>query len=106
MITVQAALHMDYGKFDNSSDRDYNQLIQDCIKAYNYTYTGKNIDVLDFEFKIDNSFFRPITDTQATEDKHKAGVATEEQTAISQNDVSQITDGYLQQTNLQLQTEL
>ena len=85
---------MDYGKFDNSSDRDYNQLIQDCIKAYNYTYTGKNIDVLDFEFKIDNSFFRPITDTQATEDKHKAGVATEEQTAISQNDVSQITDGY------------
>lgn len=85
---------MDYGKFDNSSDRDYNQLIQDCIKAYNYTYTGKNIDVLDFEFKIDNSFFRPITDTQATEDKHKAGVATEEQTAISQNDVSQATDGY------------
>ena len=85
---------MDYGIFDSNNEQNYDELIQNCVKSYSYTYTGKNIDVLDFEFKIDNSFFRPMIDTQATEDKHKAGVASEEQTAISQNDVLQVTDGY------------
>tara|TARA_R110002074_G_scaffold387184_1_gene569216 strand:+ start:285 stop:3404 length:3120 start_codon:yes stop_codon:yes gene_type:complete len=80
---------MDYGIFDSNSEQNYDELIQNCVKSYSYAYTGKNIDVLDFEFKIDNSFFRPMIDTQATEDKHKAGVASEEQTAISQNNISQ-----------------
>jgi hypothetical protein len=34
----------------------YSALSGDCAKVYDYLYTGKNVDVLDFKLKFNNSF--------------------------------------------------
>jgi hypothetical protein len=42
--------------------------IENARKAYNYVYTGLNTDIIDFEFKIDNSFFKTIIDGENSMD--------------------------------------
>ena len=46
----------------NTSEQNYVELAGDCVKAYFYSYTGLNTDVLDLEFTIDNSFFKTLAD--------------------------------------------
>ena len=46
----------------NTAEQNYVNLAGDCVKAYFYSYTGLNTDVLDLEFKIDNSFFKTLAD--------------------------------------------
>lgn len=44
------------------------QLAKEALKVYNYIYTGKNVDVLDFELKFQNGFY-----TQLSADRNLAG---------------------------------
>ena len=37
--------------------------IKDVVKAYNYTYTGENLDVLNFEIKLNTAFFTAISNS-------------------------------------------
>lgn len=45
-------------------------------KKYMYSYTGMNTDIVDFNFTIDNSFYRPWTNIQVGEDSDVAGVTS------------------------------
>ena len=55
-------------------------LKKECAKEYNYIYTGKNKDVLDFEIKFNQSFIYPSTadraSSTATQTTGAAGTAT------------------------------
>ena len=35
----------------------YNKLKKEAVKEYNYIYTGKNVDVLSFDIKLESAFF-------------------------------------------------
>ena len=48
-----------------SSSRDYTANINAAKKGYYYSYTGLNTDIINFDFKIDNSFYKPWTDLQS-----------------------------------------
>lgn len=51
-----------------ASPTNYVPNIQNAQRAYNYVYTGLNTDIIDFEFKIENSFFKPIIDGESSMD--------------------------------------
>lgn len=57
-----------------SSANNYVPNINDCAKAYYYSYTGKNQDIIDFEFFVNTAFFRPLVNLQAGLDAHTAFV--------------------------------
>ena len=57
-----------------SAPQNYVPNINDCVKAYYYSYTGKNTDIIDFEFFVNTAFFKPITNLQAGLDSDTAGV--------------------------------
>lgn len=40
----------------NAKPKGYDVLYQKIVKEYQYIYTGKNVDVLNFEIKLENSF--------------------------------------------------
>jgi hypothetical protein len=40
----------------NAKPKGYDVLYQNIVKEYHYIYTGKNVDVLNFEIKLENSF--------------------------------------------------
>lgn len=41
-------------------DQNYTPKITDCVKSYQYLYTGLNMDIINFEFNIDNSFYKEV----------------------------------------------
>jgi hypothetical protein len=41
-------------------DQNYTPKITDCVKSYQYIYTGLNMDIINFEFNIDNSFYKEV----------------------------------------------
>lgn len=47
---------------------NYSQRALNLDKGYFYSYTGKNTDIIDFNFTIDNSFHKPWTNIQSGED--------------------------------------
>lgn len=40
----------------NAKPKGYDVLYKNACKSYNYIFTGKNVDVLNFEIKLENSF--------------------------------------------------
>lgn len=57
-------------------DQDYTPQVQNAVKSYYYTYTGLNSDIINFEFTIDNSFYKELANntTQARQDSmHGSG---------------------------------
>jgi len=57
-------------------DQDYTPQVQNAAKTYYYTYTGLNSDIINFEFNIDNSFYKELANqaTQTRQDSmHGAG---------------------------------
>lgn len=56
-------------------DQDYTPQVQNALKSYYYTYTGLNSDIINFEFNIDNSFYRELANqtTQTREDSMHGG---------------------------------
>jgi hypothetical protein len=62
----------------NQTPVGYDKLLKNIVKEFNYTYTGKNIDVLDFNININASFFAMMTadagrDTQDQKTSENAG---------------------------------
>lgn len=52
-------------RFDRvNAVQNYAPQIRDAVKAYYYSYTGLNQDIIDFEFNIDNSFYKPLMNMQ------------------------------------------
>lgn len=47
---------------------NYSQRALNLDKGYFYSYTGRNTDIIDFNFTIDNSFHKPWTNIQSGED--------------------------------------
>ena len=44
----------------NITASGYQQLVDEAVKEYNYIYTGKNVDVLDFKLTLNNNFGVPL----------------------------------------------
>lgn len=44
----------------NDPPPGYGELVAQAPKAYNYMYTGKNLDVLEFSIKFDNAFYKAV----------------------------------------------
>ncbi len=64
-------------------------LNKQCCKEYDYIYTGKNDDILDFDINFDVAFFTSITPFGGA---NKAGQKTKDQdTAIAKNDDTEKT---------------
>lgn len=59
---------------------NYTSNIADCKKAYYYSYTGKNSDIIDFEFTINNGFFDSFFNTEAGEDATTANIIKQSST--------------------------
>lgn len=47
-------------KMPNDPPAGYNQLVQEASKAYNYMYTGYNKDILEFDIRFENAFYKSI----------------------------------------------
>ncbi len=62
----------------NAPAPGFSQLKKQAAKAYNYIYTGKNIDILRFEFEIKNGFYTPFA---ADNFKKTSDVITSQQMA-------------------------
>lgn len=56
--------------------QDFQPQIVDCKKAYYYSYTGQNTDILDFEFTINTGYFRPLANIETSTDTVTANVTT------------------------------
>ena len=48
-------------KMPNDPPSGYNELVRQAAKAYNYMYTGLNKDILEFDIKFENAFYRSIS---------------------------------------------
>ena len=46
---------------NQSSSQSYSPQIKDAVKHYNYTYTGLNTDIIDFNFSINNAFYKEMS---------------------------------------------
>jgi len=44
----------------NLTTKGYQQLVDEAVKEYNYIYTGKNVDILDFKLTLNNNFGVPL----------------------------------------------
>jgi hypothetical protein len=49
-------IHSSLFSSPNATPKGYDQLINETVKHYNYIYTGKNVDVLDFKLSLANDF--------------------------------------------------
>lgn len=48
-------------KMPNDPPAGYNKLVREAAKAYNYMYTGLNKDILEFDIKFENAFYKSIS---------------------------------------------
>lgn len=46
---------------DRYQEMNYNRCIQDAVKGYNYTYTGENTDVINFDINIDYAWVQALS---------------------------------------------
>ena len=44
----------------SATPKGYQYLVDQTVKQYNYIYTGKNVDVLDFKLTLNNNFATPL----------------------------------------------
>ena len=76
------------------------KLKTEVVKEYNYIYTGKNIDLLRFEFEMSQAFFVPYAvdnftkggDTQAAQQSSSASTSTPQQASQSNPGIPQGSD--------------
>jgi len=57
---VPYKIHQSLFATPNITARGYQQLVDEAVKEYNYIYTGKNVDVLDFKLTLNNNFGVPL----------------------------------------------
>ena len=53
-------IHQSLFATPNITAKGYQQLVDEAVKEYNYIYTGKNVDVLDFKLTLNNNFGVPF----------------------------------------------
>lgn len=51
-------VNMSFFQMPNDPPPGYDELTKQAVKAYNYIYTGRNNDILEFRLNFDNAFFR------------------------------------------------
>lgn len=51
---------------DRYQEMNYNRCIQDAVKGYNYTYTGENTDVINFDINIDYAWVQALSSRQGS----------------------------------------
>jgi len=58
-------------------DQDYSPKISKALKTYYYTYTGLNMDIINFEFNIDNAFYKELSrrSSQSRQDNMQGGAS-------------------------------
>ena len=61
----------------NDPPPGYNALVKQAAKAYHYMYTGQNKDILDFEIKLDNTFYNAISKIGGKENNDIASKGTD-----------------------------
>lgn len=70
-----------YSIFESpNAEQDYTANINNVSKMYNYSYTGLNTDVVNFEFSLNASYYKPIVNLQSGMDKSIANVIAIDQT--------------------------
>ena len=75
-IVIPYKVH--FSKFSTANTPfNYASNIADCAKAYYYSYTGKNTEILDFEFSIDNAYFNASFNTEAGQDAYMQNIIGE-----------------------------
>lgn len=75
-IVIPYKVH--FSKFSTTNTPfNYASNIADCVKAYYYSYTGKNTEILDFEFSIDNAYFNASFNTEAGQDAYMQNIIGE-----------------------------
>ena len=57
------------------------ELKRDVAKQYNYIYTGKNKDILDFEIRYDYAFVHPVVADRGSNNANTAQGASNQMTA-------------------------
>jgi hypothetical protein len=57
---VPYKIHQSLFATPNVTASGYQQLVDEAVKEYNYIYTGKNVDVLDFKLTLNNNFGVPL----------------------------------------------
>lgn len=43
-----------------NSVHDYKKLLEQAVKRYDYIYTGRNVDIIDFDITLNNAFYMPM----------------------------------------------
>ena len=66
---------------DENIQQSYVANVKNVNKIYNYSYTGLNTDIINFEFSLDTSYYKPLVDVETGKDKHIVNVVAEQQTA-------------------------
>jgi hypothetical protein len=61
-----------------SSSPSFSNLLDQCVKVYNYIFTGKNQDILKFNLDFDSKFLVAITSGLAESDNKNTGVTPQE----------------------------
>ena len=61
--------HVSEFQMPNEPPKGYNELVKQAAKAYNYMYTGLNKDILDFEIRLDNTFYASIAHDRGNNNK-------------------------------------
>lgn len=69
----------------------FKNLLNECVKVYNYIYTGKNTDILRFNLDFNNKFVTAIT---ADEFKNNSSIATSEQDGSTKEKVSVVDTNF------------
>ena len=57
---VPYKIHQSVFASPNLTTKGYQQLADEAVKEYNYIYTGKNVDILDFKLTLNNNFGVPL----------------------------------------------
>lgn len=75
-IVIPYKVH--FSKFNTTNTPfNYASNIGDCVKSYYYSYTGKNTEILDFEFSIDNAYYNASFNTEAGQDAYMKNIIAE-----------------------------
>ena len=57
---VPYKVNSSFFQMPNEIPPGYKQLTEQAPKAYNYMYTGKNNDIMEFQIKFDNAFYKAL----------------------------------------------
>jgi len=58
---VPYKVHKSQFMMPNDPPPGYDNLVSQAVKEYNYMYTGKNTDIINFDIKFDNAFYAAVS---------------------------------------------